>query len=97
MASDYAIAQFRFLQRLLLVHGRWSYKRITRVIVYFFYKNVVFGMVRPTGKRRFHTGAFVSMLVHVLSREARGGFIHVRIEDTVVRRRAFTWSVLLGK
>ena len=51
MASDYAIAQFRFLQRLLLVHGRWSYKRITRVIVYFFYKNVVFGMVRPTGRK----------------------------------------------
>ena len=22
-SSDYAIAQFRFLQRLLLVHGRW--------------------------------------------------------------------------
>ena len=26
MSSDYAIGQFRFLTRLLLVHGRWSYK-----------------------------------------------------------------------
>jgi phospholipid-translocating ATPase len=26
-ASDYAIAQFRFLKRLLLVHGHWSYAR----------------------------------------------------------------------
>ncbi len=38
MASDFAIAQFRFLVPLLLVHGRWSYKRITRMICFFFYK-----------------------------------------------------------
>ncbi|KAJ1665757.1 phospholipid transporting ATPase [Coemansia sp. RSA 1646] len=42
MASDYAIAQFRFLQKLLLVHGRWSYLRITSMILNFFYKNIVF-------------------------------------------------------
>ncbi|KAJ9061315.1 phospholipid transporting ATPase [Entomophthora muscae] len=41
MASDYAIAQFRFLARLLLVHGRWSYTRIARMILCFFYKNLV--------------------------------------------------------
>lgn len=28
MASDFAIAQFRFLETLLLVHGRWCYKRV---------------------------------------------------------------------
>lgn len=37
-ASDYAIGQFRFLKRLLLVHGRWSYRRISKVTVYMFYK-----------------------------------------------------------
>ncbi|KAJ1794613.1 phospholipid transporting ATPase, partial [Coemansia sp. RSA 2399] len=42
MASDYEIAQFRFLQKLLLVHGRWSYLRITTMILNFFYKNIVF-------------------------------------------------------
>ena len=26
-ASDYSIAQFRFLNKLLLVHGRWNYVR----------------------------------------------------------------------
>ena len=26
-SSDYAISQFRFLKRLLLVHGHWSYAR----------------------------------------------------------------------
>jgi len=31
MASDFAIAQFRFLTDLLLVHGRWSYIRICKV------------------------------------------------------------------
>ncbi|KAJ0412124.1 hypothetical protein ATCC90586_004044 [Pythium insidiosum] len=39
-ASDYAIAQFRFLKRLLLVHGRFNYKRICKVIHYSFYKNI---------------------------------------------------------
>lgn len=42
MSSDYAIGQFRFLTRLLLVHGRWSYKRLAEMIPCFFYKNVVF-------------------------------------------------------
>ncbi|KAJ0683293.1 putative P-type phospholipid transporter [Helianthus annuus] len=43
MSSDIAIAQFRFLERLLLVHGHWSYRRISSMISYFFYKNIVFG------------------------------------------------------
>ncbi|KAL5663801.1 hypothetical protein ACJX0J_023909, partial [Zea mays] len=30
MASDFAIAQFRFLTDLLLVHGRWSYLRLCK-------------------------------------------------------------------
>lgn len=42
MSSDYAIGQFRFLNRLLLVHGRWSYRRLAEMIPNFFYKNVVF-------------------------------------------------------
>ncbi|KAF6147887.1 hypothetical protein GIB67_014467 [Kingdonia uniflora] len=43
MSSDIAIAQFRFLERLLLVHGHWCYRRITSMICYFFYKNITFG------------------------------------------------------
>ncbi|KAK6134007.1 hypothetical protein DH2020_032249 [Rehmannia glutinosa] len=43
MSSDIAIAQFRFLERLLLVHGHWCYRRISTMICYFFYKNVTFG------------------------------------------------------
>lgn len=38
MSSDYSIAQFRFLVPLLLVHGHWSYERISKLILYSFYK-----------------------------------------------------------
>lgn len=39
-ASDYSIAQFRYLQRLLLVHGAWNYLRMCKLILYSFYKNI---------------------------------------------------------
>ncbi|ORZ13979.1 hypothetical protein BCR42DRAFT_377204 [Absidia repens] len=45
MASDYAIAQFRFLRKLLLVHGRWSYLRTSEMILGFFFKNIVWTFV----------------------------------------------------
>jgi len=32
MAADFALAQFRFLVDLLLVHGRWNYERVALVI-----------------------------------------------------------------
>ncbi|KAI4328339.1 hypothetical protein L6164_020698 [Bauhinia variegata] len=46
MASDFAIAQFRYLADLLLVHGRWSYIRICKVVTYFFYKNLTFTLTQ---------------------------------------------------
>ncbi|KAL2093381.1 hypothetical protein ACEWY4_010693 [Coilia grayii] len=45
LASDYSFAQFRYLQRLLLVHGRWSYLRMCKFLCYFFYKNFAFTLV----------------------------------------------------
>ncbi|XP_021733270.1 probable phospholipid-transporting ATPase 8 isoform X2 [Chenopodium quinoa] len=44
MSSDVNIAQFRFLERLLLLHGHWCYRRISTMICYFFYKNITFGL-----------------------------------------------------
>ena len=41
-ASDYALPEFRMLWRLLFVHGRWNYIRIAEMILYFFYKNMLF-------------------------------------------------------
>lgn len=45
MASDYTINQFKYLTRLLLVHGRWSYHRSASVTLMSFYKNIVFSLV----------------------------------------------------
>jgi len=43
--SDFAIAQFRFLKRLMLVHGRLDYRRTCKVVLYCFYKNIVLTLV----------------------------------------------------
>lgn len=41
MASDFSIAKFRILEKLLLIHGHLNYDRLARMILYFFYKNAV--------------------------------------------------------
>lgn len=40
--SDYSIAQFRFLLKLLLVHGRWNYIRICKYTLGTFWKEMLF-------------------------------------------------------
>ncbi|KAF2763443.1 putative phospholipid-transporting ATPase [Pseudovirgaria hyperparasitica] len=45
-SADVAIGQFRYLRKLLLVHGAWSNQRISRVILFSFYKNVVLFMTQ---------------------------------------------------
>lgn len=40
--ADYAVGQFRFLARLLLVHGRWSYARTARFVLATFWKELLF-------------------------------------------------------
>ena len=41
-ASDYAIGEFKYVWELLFVHGRFNYLRQSEMIMYFFYKNLVF-------------------------------------------------------
>ncbi len=41
-SGDYALGEFQYLWRLILVHGRWAYIRNCELILYFFYKNIVF-------------------------------------------------------
>lgn len=45
-SADVAIGQFRYLRKLLLVHGAWSYQRISKVILYSFYKNIALFMTQ---------------------------------------------------
>lgn len=43
-SADYAVGQFRYLKRLLFVHGRECYRRNSYLICYNFYKNILFVM-----------------------------------------------------
>ncbi|XP_051870560.1 LOW QUALITY PROTEIN: phospholipid-transporting ATPase VB-like [Pristis pectinata] len=42
MASDFAISHFKYLKKLLLVHGHWCHTRLANMIIYYFYKNVAY-------------------------------------------------------
>ncbi|XP_077440088.1 phospholipid-transporting ATPase IC isoform X2 [Vanacampus margaritifer] len=43
--ADFSLSRFRFLQKLLLVHGRWSYRRISLFLRYFLFKTCSFALV----------------------------------------------------
>ncbi|KAL4513065.1 hypothetical protein ABPG72_017750 [Tetrahymena utriculariae] len=52
LSSDYYFGQFRFLWRLLFVHGRWNLYRTSYFVNYFFLKNFVFTL------QQFYFGFF---------------------------------------
>ncbi|CUM66958.1 uncharacterized protein PRCAT00004645001 [Priceomyces carsonii] len=45
-SADISIGQFKYLKKLLLVHGSWSYHRISNAILYSFYKNIALYMTQ---------------------------------------------------
>lgn len=45
-AADYAIGQFKYLKKLLLVHGTWSYNRICKMIYFIYYKNITIATIQ---------------------------------------------------
>lgn len=49
--SDYSIAQFRFLSKLLLVHGRWNYARCAKYTVATFWKEMAFFLAQAFYQR----------------------------------------------
>lgn len=49
--SDYSIAQFRFLQKLLFVHGRWNYIRTGKYVLGTFWKEIMFYLVQALYQR----------------------------------------------
>ena len=49
--SDYSIAQFRFLLKLLLVHGRWNYNRICKYTLGTFWKEFLFYLTQALYQR----------------------------------------------
>lgn len=44
LTSDFAIGEFQCLWKLLFVHGRMNYVRQSNMILYFFYKNMLFSI-----------------------------------------------------
>ena len=44
--SDYAISRFKYLRRVLLVHGHLYYIRLATVVQYFFYKVIITSVIR---------------------------------------------------
>ena len=42
LSADFALPRFRFLKRLLMVHGHWTYRRFSVVAVMMLWKNFVF-------------------------------------------------------
>ncbi|KAJ5168922.1 phospholipid-transporting ATPase DNF3 [Penicillium canariense] len=49
--SDYSIAQFRFLLKLLLVHGRWNYMRVCKYTLGTFWKEMLFYLTQALYQR----------------------------------------------
>ncbi len=44
--ADYAVGRFRYLGNLLLVHGRYNYMRISNLVCYMFFKNIMMTLVQ---------------------------------------------------
>lgn len=89
-SADVAIAQFRFLRKLLLVHGAWSYQRVSKTILFSFYKNIALYMTQFWVSRRWRervAGAWRAnaVTVHVSKRLFRAG--HLRVVDAVLLQR----------
>ncbi|KAL7914975.1 hypothetical protein GGI35DRAFT_165130 [Trichoderma velutinum] len=49
--ADYSIAQFRFLQKLLFVHGRWNYIRTGKYVLATFWKETFFFLIQAQFQR----------------------------------------------
>lgn len=45
-SADYAIAQFRYLSDLVLKHGRHNYLRMSGLVCYMFYKNILMSVAQ---------------------------------------------------
>uniref|UniRef100_A0A166FRT8 Uncharacterized protein n=1 Tax=Daucus carota subsp. sativus TaxID=79200 RepID=A0A166FRT8_DAUCS len=58
-AADYSIGKFRFLKRLILVHGRYSYNRTAFLSQYSFYKSLLICFIQ----------IFIPVLVSVLDKD----------------------------
>lgn len=50
LCADYSFTNFCMLKKLLLVHGHWFSYRLSLLVLYFFYKNLVFMLIQVGNK-----------------------------------------------
>lgn len=67
-SADISIAQFRFLRKLTLVHGAWSYQRVSKTILFSFYKNITLYMTQFWVSWLRFFGVFVRLLTGASTR-----------------------------
>lgn len=88
-SADVSIAQFRFLRKLLLVHGAWSYHRVSKTILFSFYKNITLYLtqfwVSYTPKSSIPDGFLLTNLVHFPKRLLRPDYLRVLVALPVQR------------
>jgi phospholipid-transporting ATPase len=90
-SADIAIAQFRYLRKLTLVHGAWSYQRVSKTILFSFYKNITlyltqFWVSSPFTATPVKLGNLdLTSPVHVSKRLL--GRDHLRVMDVVFLQR----------
>jgi phospholipid-transporting ATPase len=87
-SADVAIAQFKYLRKLLLVHGAWSYQRVTKTILFSFYKNIALYMTQFWVSRisAFHVHVPTNLvIVHLPERLLGPG--HLRIVAALILQR----------
>eukprot|EP01135_Chromosphaera_perkinsii_P005822 Nk52_evm11s367 gene=Nk52_evmTU11s367 len=91
-SSDYSVARFFHLRRLLLVHGALSYRRLSKLVLFSFYKNIALYLVQFwfafynvfSGQILFErwTIGFYNILFTALPPLAIGAFdMHVSIDN----------------
>ncbi|CAI7911165.1 unnamed protein product [Closterium sp. NIES-53] len=101
MASDFAISQFRFLARLLLVHGHWNYHRMAYMIVYNLYKNTVFVLLLfwYLSQTAFSTTPAIgqlSLMFFSLTYTTLPTVVVASIDQTLLPTRLLAWPQLYG-
>ena len=57
-ASDYAFGRFKFVRRVLLVHGHYFYIRMAMLVQYFFFKVTIYTLIHCYGILFFHSLAY---------------------------------------
>ncbi|CAJ1061028.1 phospholipid-transporting ATPase IF [Xyrichtys novacula] len=99
--SDYAIARFKFLAKLLLVHGHFYYIRIATLVQYFFYKTL-YDSVYLTLYNICFTSlpilvySLFEQLVHPHVLQSKPGLYRDISKNSLLSFRTFLYWTLLG-